>query len=506
MKTFTFFIIIMLMVNLNVSAQGFKDILEKLETLEKSLDNLEAKQEKETQNLQKQLTVIKPQQSATGEKNFLRPLEIQIGDMKSEITTVAAGVNELTKEVEQLKGDVKQASEVKVSQETMNELQEVITRLNTRIGMLSEPKNDPPIVEQKAVEDKPKLICKPYGYVKLDMAYDQARSNNGNYVFWIEPPASSDKKDSEFNMTPRQTRLGLDLHYEGLKGRNVSARFEMDFYGGGTENKTMLMMRHGYLKVDFGKYYLLAGQTSDIFSPLVPTTVNYIVLWNCGNIGYRSPQIQFGNKVTEGIEIVGAVSRNLPGDVDNDGNDDGEDSSLPAVQARASYINPKINTGISGHYGIMDYTDSNGKDDKYSSYSINYHISYSFSSMFSIRGEVFTGKTLSQYFGGIGQGFNYKLGKEVETSGGWVNAAFKTSTNTSYNLGCGIDQPKKDDALAFPARNQNMCVFGNVFTKIAYNTTVALEVSHWTTGYYDTSGKDTEISSLRLQGALIFNY
>ena len=265
MKTFTFFIILMLIVNLNVSAQGFKDILEKLKTLEVSLDSLEAKQ----------------------------------------------------------------ASEAQVSQKTMNELQEVITRLNTRIGMLPEPKNVPPVVQQKTAEDKPKLICKPYGYVKLDIAYDQARSNNGNYVFWVKSPVSSDKKDSEFNMTPRQTRLGLDLNYEGLKGRNVSARFEMDFYGGGTENKTMLMMRHSFLKVDFGKYYLLAGQTSDVFSPLVPNTVNYTVLWNCGNIGYRSPQIQFGNKVTEGLEIVGAVSRNLPGDVDNDGNDDGEYSSIP---------------------------------------------------------------------------------------------------------------------------------------------------------------------------------
>ena len=114
-----------------------------------------------------------------------------------------------------------------------------------------------------------KLVFKPYGYFKLDMAYDQARTNDGNFVFWVNPSDPSKDKDSEFNMTARQTRIGGNVSYEGLKDKKVSARVELDFYGGGAENKNMLMMRHGYLKVDFGKYYLLAGQTSDILSPLV---------------------------------------------------------------------------------------------------------------------------------------------------------------------------------------------------------------------------------------------
>ena len=158
-----------------------------------------------------------------------------------------------------------------------------------------------------------KLTIKPYGYFKLDMAYDQARTNNGNYVFWVE---SSEDKDSEINLTARQTRLGVNFIYDELNNRTVSGRFEIDFYGGGAENKNMIMMRHGYLKVDFGKYYILAGQTSDVLSPLVPNTVNYTVLWNCGNIGYRRPQIQLGNSVKNGVEIIGALSRNIAGSVE----------------------------------------------------------------------------------------------------------------------------------------------------------------------------------------------
>ena len=90
----------------------------------------------------------------------------------------------------------------------------------------------------------------------------------------------------------------------------------------------MLMMRYAYLKVCSDKDYLLAGQTSDVISPLVPTTVNYTVLWNCGNIGYRHLQIQFGTTVKNTIEIVSTLIRNISGDTDGDGNDDGEDSSF----------------------------------------------------------------------------------------------------------------------------------------------------------------------------------
>jgi len=356
------------------------------------------------------------------------------------------------------------------------------------------------------------LTIKPYGYFKLDTAYDHARTNNGNYVFWVE---SSEDKDSEINMTARQTRLGVNINYDKLNNRTVSGRFEIDFYGGGAENKNMIMMRHGYLKVDFGKYYILAGQTSDVLSPLVPNTVNYTVLWNCGNIGYRRPQIQFGNSVKNGVEIVGALSRNIAGSVegevnkvkvDKNDNDDGEDSSLPSVQARISYINPRINVGVSGHYGLMEYTRADLKEDNYTSFSLNFHASYAFTNAFLIKGEVFTGKTLNQYFGGIGQGFDWVLEKEIESSGGWLNAALTASPNISCNLGIGIDQPEKDDTLDFPTRNYNRCVFGNIYTKIAYNTSFALEISNWKTGYYNVDGDETSTSNLRLHTAFILNF
>jgi hypothetical protein len=348
------------------------------------------------------------------------------------------------------------------------------------------------------------FTIKPYGYFKLDMAYDRARAYPGNFAFWLLDVPDGTDKDDEFNLTTRQTRLGANFSSEQFEGKTVTGRFEIDFYGGGAENKNYLMLRHGYLKVDFEKVFILAGQTSDVISPLVPSTVNYTVLWNCGDIGYRHPQLQFGNRASEGVAFVGAVSRNIAGDVDGDGNDDGEDNPFPTLQARISFLKPgKYNIGFSGHYGKMEFVED-GEESSYESYSANIHFSYTFTDRFSVKGEAFTGKTLDQYFGGIGQGYNKVSNKEVETSGGWINAAVKANDKTDFNFGYGLDKPDKD-TLSDGMRDKNQTVFANTFTKIAFNTSFGVELSYLTTGYRD-GNSSRETSSVRIQTTLLMKF
>ncbi len=345
------------------------------------------------------------------------------------------------------------------------------------------------------------ISIKPYGFFKFDMAYDNSRTNNGNYVFWLLN--ESENKD-EFNMTARQTRLGANFSYSEYEGKTVTGRFECDFYGGGAENKNFLMLRHGFLKIDFGKYYLLAGQTSDVISPLVPATVNYTVMWNSGNIGYRRPQLQIGSTAEEGLAIAAAVSRNISGDIDGDGNDDGEDNPFPSFQARISALKPgKYDIGISGHYGRMEYMEVGDKEN-YDSYSANLHFKFFFTNSVSLSGEMFTGKTLNQYNGGLGQGYNLLLAKGVESSGGWICTSIRSTEKVNLNFGYGIDNPK-EDCISAGYRNRNQSIYANLFANVAYKTSLGIEFTHLTTGYYD--GNDTEnISGVRIQTSLIMKF
>ena len=129
------------------------------------------------------------------------------------------------------------------------------------------------------------------GYIKLDASYDTGRVNPGDYARWVSP---GDLESGQTEMHARQTRLWWTFTQPDIEGIKVTGKLEFDFFGGGADNKYLLLFRHAFAKIQWEKsnIYVLAGQTSDVISPLVPTTVNYAVAWWAGDIGYRRPQIR----------------------------------------------------------------------------------------------------------------------------------------------------------------------------------------------------------------------
>ena len=138
---------------------------------------------------------------------------------------------------------------------------------------------------------------------------------------------------------------------------------EVDFYGGGDENKNLPMMRHAYMNLDWPEeqFSVLAGQTFDVISPLWMPTLNYTVGWWQGNIGYRRPQL----RLTKGFELAKDVEFKLEAAATRDigransftasYSDTGQDSSIPGLQGRASLTFPGFNSkpttiGVSGHW------------------------------------------------------------------------------------------------------------------------------------------------------------
>ena len=110
-----------------------------------------------------------------------------------------------------------------------------------------------------------------YGYIKLDAAWDSARTDAGNFARWVESEGGRER-DGQFNMTARQTRLGMNIRGPDVGGAKTSGRVEIDFYGDGAENKPEPFMRHAYLQIEWPqqRFTLLAGQTSDVISPWCP--------------------------------------------------------------------------------------------------------------------------------------------------------------------------------------------------------------------------------------------
>jgi hypothetical protein len=353
-----------------------------------------------------------------------------------------------------------------------------------------------------------------YGFIKLDAAYDTSRIENGNYAKWVENESANDD-DDQFNMTANQTKLGAKITGPDGEEMKTSGQVEVDFYEGGSENKARLMMRHAYMKLDWPekRFNIIAGQTSDVISPLYPSTVNYSVYWWTGNIGYRRPQIrltkELGFDTGGSLKLEGAISRTLGDDSFTD-TDSGEDAGFPTVQGRASITIPMFGPedatiGLSGHWGEEEYdTAADGDDEEFETWSVNADYTQPICEKVAIKAEVFSGKNLDAYLGGIGQGVTLtgiNQYEEVASKGGWIAASLGPWDTKRYNVGVAMDDVERGD-VNDGDRVLNRSVFGNVYCAVNKQTDIAFELSHWRTEYRGPG----DAESLRAQMALIYKF
>jgi hypothetical protein len=73
----------------------------------------------------------------------------------------------------------------------------------------------------------------PYGFLRLDTAYNDARSDNGGFIDWVLPQTDQRRTRGEFTLDPRMTRLGLRFDgsvLDALGGAHLTGQFETDFY------------------------------------------------------------------------------------------------------------------------------------------------------------------------------------------------------------------------------------------------------------------------------------
>lgn len=349
-----------------------------------------------------------------------------------------------------------------------------------------------------------------YGYMKMDASWDEGLVNSGNFARWV---VSSDvaPEHGHFNMTARQSRIGLRAS-SSAGAASLTGRWEADFYGGGAENKNSLQVRHAYLELAWGSgWSLLAGQTSDVISPLAPNTLNYTVAWWAGNTGYRRPQLRLTRKVDVGggrtLEVVGAAARTIGDDfVDAEPGDSGSDSGYPTFQGRIGMTWPawgsSIRFGAFVHRGEENlHRVLGGEETKLTSSGWGGYLTLPLSSV-TLSGEAWTGSNLDDYLGGIAQGIrvDQTVATSVTSTGGWAELVWRMG-RTRVQAGASLDDPDNTD-LAVGYRARNLAAWGTLARDLGGGLTGGVEVSRWATRYVGR----TEGTSWRVQGSLIYAF
>ena len=322
-----------------------------------------------------------------------------------------------------------------------------------------------------------------YGNVNLDLIYDTTRTNSGNWALYINRNGgkhwssdanavvpTGDKNDNEFQINPRASRLGLNLKGQEIKeiGAKVSAKAEIDFFGGDISSgdwKAVPRWRHLYFSLDWGWFEFLAGQTSDVISPMYPASIDNGATWWMGNTGGRRPQarLTFKPKFDDQGVFIGQIAVARPstvsghdnddnGDSNGDGNNDGEDAGMPQIQWRLAVDRPlwtqkSFVVGISGHYQQEKTQTPVGKkqNDTFDSWSIIGELSMPIIDELVLRGEVFYGVNLKDIYGGGLQGVNTYDGDTIAAMGFWADLTYTPLKWLKVTAGFAMDDPEDDD-------------------------------------------------------------
>jgi hypothetical protein len=403
------------------------------------------------------------------------------GDLRSELEQAKQEIQELRNELAELK----EGSSWKYQKELRTSLEKVPSASQGSAGgVLKLPSG---------------WSLQPYGLFKFDMNYDDSAvaGDDGDYILWVESENKTTRADDAVSITARQSRFGMKIFAPDIGDVKVMGRLEIDFYNPefNVENKSTPQMRHAYGELTGPDWSLLFGQTSDLISPLLPSTLNYTVGWFGGNPGYRSPQLRFTKwwacpVVEDGrIKVETALSRQIRQNADGGIIDDGQDTSTPTGLARVSYSLPcagkRMEAGISGHWGKEEIDwEGPGDDDEVHTWSVNADLLVPLGEVLEFKGEFFLAENFDSYFGGIGQGVNTVTHDEIETVGGWVQLGYKPNEKWAFHLGSGLDNPRDCDLPdTSSAKSSNCFVFGNANYYFTKYLSTGLELSYWNTSY-----------------------
>jgi hypothetical protein len=288
-------------------------------------------------------------------------------------------------------------------------------------------------------------------------------------------------------------------------------KVEIDFQSPVTsdfENRATVQLRHAYWEVKNDYFRFLVGQNWDIVSPLFPSTLNYSVGWDGGNIGYRRPLVRFDRHFypTQTLKLTGEVG--LAADVVSDlGSVTGvrrEPSDWPVIEGRlAATLGHRgqgcrnVVVGFSGHVGEQgfDFYDTipaalnplglPAQDDaRLLTWSMNMDVLVPVTDRLTFKGEYFNGANLGTFLGGIGQGVCPCLRQSIRANGGWMELGYDFTSRWHAHTGFGIDDPNVE-ADALLGRSYNQFLFTNMTYDLTKKLNVGLEIAFWKTLYYE---------------------
>lgn len=361
----------------------------------------------------------------------------------------------------------------------------------------------------------------PYGTIFFNAFGNSGGTNNADVPILATPTGNGNVSASV-----RQTRLGLKL--EGLKVGNakLGGVIEGDFFGGFPsvstgENFGVFRVRLAFVRLDWEKTSVTAGQDWMVFAPVNPVSLAATgnpQLAAAGNNWARLPQARVDHKFGDHVTWQGALLEPQTGDFATNAAfvvqpTSGAASRVPFVQSRIAFseknwfgTKKRGTIGVSGHFGRSRiFTGASNVRNNITSDGIALDWNFPISERVSISGESFAGRNLGGFQAGVFQSYNndfaYHVGssmigggvRSIGTRGGWTQIGF-TPQVLHDRLGVygsiGIDDPDDKDLVSLSHRDwrtRNLAFAADVIYKFTPQFSVGAEFRRFQTNYFYSS-------------------
>ncbi len=359
------------------------------------------------------------------------------------------------------------------------------------------------------------VLIKPYGFVLVNAHY------NSDLKADVPLKVGLADHDSNFLITPRQTRFGLRMTLE--QEWKIAAVIEMDFFGlkGSGANGGVMQsaprLRMANIRLQKNDLSFVIGQDWSVFAPLNPTSMMHVSIPKfslSGNLWNRFPQLRaeyrFKLDGKTSLLLQGAFLRPLGADItpavnQTDELGAGELSVLPFWEMRlAADIGASVTVGASIHLGQEDFYKAWNGEKRVN--SISYAIKDEKTGTFALAGdakiksgiatlsaEAFWGKNLTMLFSNAylksSAESDGKLKIEgVEVTGGWAELSLKPKNSKfTYGAGLGWEALTEEDVdsliqdplfkSATPTQ-KNLTIFALISYSPFSNFSLGLEFNH----------------------------
>jgi hypothetical protein len=354
-------------------------------------------------------------------------------------------------------------------------------------------------------------VLRPYGLFRGDLDFATNHFNDIQYPLFVLPSDPRFKNgpglvpngghDFNYSLYPYLTRLGLEYYGRELDcGLKTSGRLEFDFLSNnqpGFESRDTIRLRLAYVQLQWREWTLVVGQDWDIIAPLLPTINDNTFLWDAGNLGGFRPQVKllwdhdlgqgYSVQVQNGIALTDVFNRT---DLGGNGFTDNQDSGVPSYQGRVGLLMPSAVCGqkiMLGGWGfwLLDRTrvpiGVEGRD-LFPGWGAGLDLRVPLTQCLTFQGEIFHGKNMDDYRGGIGQGINPLTGQTIASTGGWAELVYRPVRWWQGSAGFSIDAPDRSEIPVGGRTRNYVWYFGNRFP-VGQHVTFGADYSRYTTDY-----------------------